>query len=199
MKNSIKAVITLLISSSSLNLMAQKNTSGIYLTEKDYKSHQLSYVLGSTDKLQLNGFLNGKHISLTYQGKKIELAKKDIFGYHLHDQDYRFFQNEAYNIIDTTGFTLYSREKLTQQVKGYKPMERYFYSTNTAQPVLELTLENLAISFPDQAGFRYSLQNYFHKDADLMAYDQAAHQYKVKYLYFQEKKVLAAHQNSRDK
>jgi hypothetical protein len=199
MKNSIKALITILISSYSLGIMAQQNTNGVYLTEKDYKSHKLSYVLGSHDKIQLNEFLNGKHINLTYQGKNIELAKTDIFGYRQHNQDFRYFQNEAYSIVDTAGFMLYSREKLSQQVKGYKPAIHYFYSINTAQPVLELTLDNLNDSFPDQAGFRYSLQNYFGKDDDLMAYDKAAHQYKIKYLYFQQKQVLASHQKSRDK
>jgi hypothetical protein len=193
MKNSIKALMMMTITSCSMSSMAQQVTSGVYLTEKDYRSHQISYVLNRNDKMQLNEFLNGKHISLTYQGKKMELAKKEIFGYRLNRMDFRLFQNEAYRIIDTAGFMLYSREKLTQQIKGYKPVTRYFYSTSTAQPVKDLTVENLAASFPDQAGFRYSLENYFNKDSDLMAYDKPSHQYKLKYLYFQQKKVFAAH------
>lgn len=192
----MKALISILISSCSLSLMAQQNTSGIYLTEKDYRSHQLSYVLNSNDKIQLNEFLNGRHISLTSQGKKIELAKKDIFGYRLHNQDYRFFQNETYSIVDTAGFMLYSREKLTQQAKGYQPVTRYFYSVDATQPVIDLTIENLANSFPGQTSFRYSLQNYFNNNTSLMAYDKLAGEYKIKYLYFQQKQVLAAHQRT---
>lgn len=198
MKNLIRALLIALIGSSGIDVMAQQTAGGIYLTEQDYKNHKLSYTLTPHDKMQLNEFLDGKRISLTYQGKKIELAKSDIFGYRLHDKDYRLFQNSAYSILDTTGFTLYSREQLTQQVKGYKPVERYYFSANPARPILELTLKNLETGFPEQPRFRYSLQNYFNKDADLAAYDKAIGQYKIKYLYLQQKQPLNAHQNNPD-
>lgn len=178
-----------------MGLRAQNTnvTNGIYLTEQDYKANKLSYVLSKNDKIQLNGFLDGKNVSLTYQGKKIKLAKSEIYGYRLNNQSFRFYHNETYLIIDTAGFMLYSRQILAQQGKGYKPVERSFYSINTAQPVSELTIENLSNSFSKEAGFRYSLNSYFSKDADLVEYDKQTGQYKIKYLYFQQKQVIASH------
>jgi hypothetical protein len=194
MKNSIKTLTAIaIISLSVLRLQAQTSTgsNGIYLTEQDYKSNKLTYTLSPTDKVQLNEFLDGKNISLVYQGKKLTLAKSEIFGYRMHNHDFRFFNNKAYNIVDTAGFTLYKKDKLTQQGKGYLPVETYFYSVNLEQPVQKLTIENLWNSFPTQTGFRYSIQNNFKQDADLVAYDKLSNQYKVKYLYFQQKAVMA--------
>jgi len=190
MKTSIKVlIVVMMICIQDIRLQAQstKNATGIYLNEQDYKSGKLSYVLDKNDKLQLNGFLNGKHVALIYQGKKIKLSKSEIFGYRQNNQDFRFYQNQTYKILDTAGFMLYSNQQLTQQGKGYAPVERYFYSISTANPVLSLTIENMDKSFPTRSEFRYSIQNYFHRDADLMAFDKADNQYEIKYLYFEHK------------
>ncbi|MDN5285297.1 MAG: hypothetical protein JWR38_1571 [Mucilaginibacter sp.] len=192
MKNSIKMLIAMMvISIQGIRLHAQntKTTTGIYLTEQDFKTGKLSYILSANDKLQLNGFLGGKHIGLVYQGKKIKLSKSEVFGYRQNNQDFRFFHNEAYQILDTAGFLLYSHPQLTQQGKGYKPVEGYFFSTSSAMPVLSLTIENIDKSFSAQSEFRYSVQSYFHKDADLITFDKADNQYEIKHLYFEHKQT----------
>jgi hypothetical protein len=200
MKNLIKALVLLIIVGMyGTSLKAQTVSSGIYLTEQDYRSNTLSYVLSDQDKLRLNEFIDGKNINLTYQGKKITLSKSQIFGYRLNNQDFRFYQNQAYRILDTGGFLLYSREKLTQGTKGYKPVEKYFYSVDPSQPVMALTTQNLWNSFPGQTGFRYSLQSNFNNDADLIAYDKLSNQYKIKYLFMQQmhqqKQSIITHAN----
>jgi hypothetical protein len=194
MKTSITILFSVITMLSAMGLRAQNTNAanGVYLTEQDYKANRLSYVLSNNDKIQLNSFLGGKNVNLTYQGKKIKLAKSEIYGYRLNGQSFRFYHIETYRIIDTAGFMLYSRQILAQQGKGYKPVERSFYSVGTAQPVLELSIDNLSNSFPTEAGFRYSLNNYFSKDADLMEYDKQTDQYKIKYLYFQQKQVMAS-------
>jgi hypothetical protein len=173
-----------------LSLKAQ-STTGVYLNENDYKNHKLTYA-SNTDEIQLNEFFGGSSISIINEGKKVNLDKNKIFGYRLANQDYRFYNNTAYKIIDTAGFTIYSREKLSQQTKGYKPTVQYFYSVDNKQAVKDLTLANLTASFPQATDFRYSLQNNFRTDADLISYDKVANQYKVKYLYFEHKRVMAS-------
>lgn len=190
MKTSIKVlVVAMMICIQGIRSQAQgtKRATGIYLNEQDYKAGKLSYALDKNDKLQLNGFLNGKYVTLVYQGKKMKLSKSEIFGYRQNNQDFRFYQNEVYKILDTAGFMLYSRQQLTQQGKGYAPVESYFYSVNTTNPVLSLTIENIDKSFPNRAEFRYSVQSYFRGDADLMAFDKADNQYEIKYLFFEHK------------
>jgi hypothetical protein len=196
MKNSIKVLVTTMtIVMSGIGLMAQNTNgnSGIYLNEQDYKAGKLSYVLSNKDKMLVSGFLGGKTVRLIYQGKKIKLAKSEIYGYRRNNQNFRFHHNDAYTILDTAGFVLYSRQKLTQQGKGYKPVDKYFYSINTSAKVLELTIGNLWNSFPEQAGFRYTLQSNFSKDDDLVQYDEQTRQYKIKYLYFQQRQLSSAH------
>lgn len=196
MKNSIKVLLIsaiMGIHSISSTAQGEQGKTGVYLTEKDYKSHKLSYTLAKGDKLQLNEFLGGQNIDLFYQGRKVKLAKESIFGYRDNGKDFRLYHNDAYRIIDTAGFLLYGREKLTQQGKGYTHTEQYFYSLNTAKPLVQLTIQNLCNSFPDKPGFRYSIEGSFKKDADLVNYDRLSKQYKIKYLYFQHPQVLAAH------
>jgi hypothetical protein len=194
MKTSIKVLLAITFVMSAMGLKAQTaNTKkGIYLNEQDYKNHKLSYILNSHDKLQLNEFLNGKNVCLVHQGNKVKLAKNDIFGYHLQGQDFRFYHNGSYRIIDTAGFLLYGHLKLVQQGKGPKPVEEFYFSANTSQPILDLTIPNLSNSFPRQVGFRYSLQGNFSVDADLMSYDKISNLYKIKYLYFKQKQVVNA-------
>jgi hypothetical protein len=190
MKASIKVLFAALLMIQGLSLKAQ-NTTGVYLNENDYKDHKLTYA-SNTDKLQLNEFFGGSSISVMSEGKKVNLNKSEIFGYRLANQDYRFYNNVAYKVIDTTGFTIYSREKLVQDTKGYKPATQYFFSVNGKQAVKELTIANLAASFAQATDFRYSLQNNFRSDADLISYDHVANQYKVKYLYLEHRRVMAS-------
>jgi len=196
MKNSIKVVITTIITFMipALSLEAQniKAASGIYLTEQDYKANKLSYALTGNDKMRLNEFLNGKNVTLIYQGKKVVLPKSATYGFRLDNQDFRFFNNTSYKVLDTAGFVLYSYPRLTQQGKGYRPVEQYAYSTNTSAAVLELTIENLWKSYPAQEGFCFALKNYFSDGADLAEYDAFSHRYKIKHVYFQQTQHLTA-------
>ena len=190
MKTSIKVLFAAILMIQGLNLKAQ-STTGVYLNENDYKDHKLTYA-SNTASIQLNEFFGGNTISVVNEGKKVSLNKNEVFGYRLANQDYRFYNNVAYKVIDTTGFTIYSREKLVQHIKGYKPSTQYFYSVNNKQAIKELTIANLTASFPQSADFRYSLQNNFRDDADLISYDHVANQYKVKYLYMEHKRVIAS-------
>ncbi|WP_121809725.1 hypothetical protein [Mucilaginibacter kameinonensis] len=188
MKNSIKMIIVMMVIGIQANCLMAQNTdanSGIYLTVQDYKSGKLSYEPEAGKKLKLNDFLGGSRISILSGDKKIRLAKSEIFGYRYEGKDYRLYQNEAYEVIDTAGFPLYAHVQLMPQGKGYSRTETYFYSTDTTTPVLNLTIANVYRSFPGQNDFRYSIRNYFHGDADLMAYDSLNREYQIKYLYFE--------------
>ena len=188
MKNSIKMIIVTMMISIQANRLGAQNESGkagIYLTAQDYKADKLSYIPEAGTKLKLHEFLGGKRISITAGGKKIRLSKSGVFGYRDGGKDYRFYQNEAYEVLDTAGFPLYVHTQLIPMGKGYMQIENYFYSTGTTAPVLNLTVANVYKSFRYQNDFRYSIRNYFHGDADLMAYDSVNREYQIKYLYFE--------------
>jgi hypothetical protein len=188
MKNSIKMIIITMMISIQANRLVAQNTNanaGIYLTVQDYKACRLSYVPEAGEKLKINDFFGGKHISVKAGSKKISLLKGNVFGYRDGGKNYRFYQNEAYEILDTAGFPLYTHAQIIPQGKGYTRYEKYFFSAAIATPVLNLTVANVYKSFPDQNDFRYSIRNYFHGDADLMAYDSINKGYQIKYLYFE--------------
>lgn len=176
-------IILMMIGMQANSLMAQSNTTGIYLTAQDYKAGKITYA--NAAGLKLNNFLGGNHISLTSEGKKVRLAKAEIFGYRLNGIDFRFYHNEAYQVLDTAGFILYSRSQLIPQGKGYVTVNKYFYSTTESASVNALTIANISQSFPEQTDFRYSLEHYFVGDADLATYDKLNKQYEIKYLYFE--------------
>ncbi len=185
MKTSIKVLIALLITAPGLGLKAQSFNSGIYLTEQDYKASKLSYVLKDNDKLRLNDFLDGKNISVTNQGRTTKLAKNEIFGYRLKNEDYRFFNNVAYKIIDIKDFYIFSRPKLTQQGKGLKPVDTYYFSTKANAVIEPLTISNLTSAYAQNPKFKYTVEQQFRSDNDLIAYDEAIKEYKLKYLFDQ--------------
>lgn len=100
-------------------------------------------------------------------------------------QEYRKVGREKFRVIDTTGFYLYSLNKLVQGEKIARPETVYYFSVDSGSPVLELTMDNLEKAFAGNAKFRYSLEEEFHGDRQLMAYDKLLKTYKIKYLYGQ--------------
>jgi hypothetical protein len=111
-----------------------------------------------------------------------------MYGGPAKTQDYRKVGREKFRIIDTAGFYLYSLNKLVQGEKIARPETVYYFSVDSGSPVLELTMENLEKAFAGNARFRYSLEEEFHGDKHLMAYDKFLKTYKIKYLYSQASK-----------
>jgi hypothetical protein len=103
----------------------------------------------------------------------------------VYGQEYREVSNRKYEIVDKTGFYLYSYKMLVQGEKIARPETVYFFSVDKDSPVLELTMANLGKAFASNPKFRYSLEASFHGDKQLMAYDKAIKMYKIKYLYSQ--------------
>jgi hypothetical protein len=97
----------------------------------------------------------------------------------------RVYGKSTYKIIDTTGFYLYSINKLVQGEKIARPQTVYYFSVTGSGPLQELTVANLENVFAGNARFRYSLEAQFRSDKGLMAYDGALKMYKIEYLYSQ--------------
>lgn len=190
MKNLIKVLLAaccFVLPSKRLLAQNQADSNGVYLSLQDYQQNKLSYSLSKHDKLYLHEFLEGKNLMLRYEGKKVKLPKNSIFGYQWHGQNYRLYHNISYRILDTAGFILYTREKLSPANKGFKEMPAYAYSLDLKQQPSNLTMENLDSTFLSETGFRYALQCNFKTDEELSAFDVFSHQYKIKYLYYKFK------------
>lgn len=160
---------------------AQKQSGGLYLTYNDYLNHKLSY---TQDKINVHEFIGMKNVTVISNGKKVIIPKNQLFGYRdSNNNDYRFNDGKAYQIIDTTGFYIYSYDKLVQQGKGPKPTRVYFFSKKTDDTILPLTAENIAVAFPENTKFKYMVEVASKSDIKLDAYDAQLNEYKIKELY----------------
>ena len=162
--------------------------SGLYLSHSDYLTHKLSYATEPANpggnKLYIHEFIGHTMVTVISNGKKQFFEKSKLFGYHDGaNNDYRFFDNKAYQIVDTTGFYIYSYEKLVQQGKGPKPTRVYFFSKKPGSEILSLTPENIAMAFPKNHKFRYMVDVEAKSDIKLDAYDNVASEYKIKELF----------------
>ena len=99
----------------------------------------------------------------------------------------RVYQKEKFQIVDTTAFYLYTQNKNVVPAggKGMYRADLYFFSTTVDSPIIPLTIENLKRAYPANLAFHYALDAYFNSDRQLMAYDEYAKMYKLKYLFLQ--------------
>ena len=188
----LKSVLPLFIMglSYSVNAQTENKTNGIYLSEKDFISHNITYPVGKGDKMHLNEFFGSSYLSIGNGGYRKTLQKDDVFGYHDKGQDFRIFKRSSYQIIDTAGFIIYSGYVLVQQRKGYMPVKQYFFSETSNTDIVTLTKENLSRVFSKSPDFRYAQESYFHNDQELLAYDKIEKQYKLKHIYFKSIKQM---------
>ena len=160
---------------------------GLYLTSEDFLNHKLSYESDGSNgnKIQLRAVFGGHKIIVIQNGKKQLFSKSEIFGYRNDGQDFRYFNNNAYRIIDTQGFYIYGYCKLIPAGKGLKDSEFFYFSSKADAEIKPLTMDNLQAVFSKNTKFLYTIQGFFRTDNELTAYDASLKEYKLKYLYAQ--------------
>jgi hypothetical protein len=161
-------------------LCAQTAQPGIYLTYKDYLEHRLSYA-GKADDITFHEFFGESFISVSSGGKKFHLAKNEVYGYRDKNEDYRFFNNRSYRILDTIGFYLYSRDKIA--ASGKKIVQTKFFSTSGNTAIFPLTLSHVNAAFAQSHHFKYMVDAQFKSDAELIEFDTIEKKYKIKEIY----------------
>jgi hypothetical protein len=186
--NKIKVLITALLITAGYVTKANAQLCGLYLTYNDYLTHTLSYATEPANpkgnKIFIHEFVGHSTVTVITHGKKQVFEKSNLFGYHdAANHDYRFFDEKAYRIVDTSGFYIYSYEKLVQQGKGPKPTSVYYFSKKPGSEILSLTAENITMAFPKNHKFRYMVDVEAKTDMKLDAYDNAADEYKIKELF----------------
>jgi hypothetical protein len=170
-----------------------QQSKGLYLTYNDFLNHKLSYTEDPANpgknKIIIHEFIGTGKVTVISEGKEMVFEKSKIFGYHDNTgNDYRFSDNKAYQIIDTTGFYLYSYDKLVQEGKGPKPTRVYFFSKKTYGALVPFTLKNVANAFPENPKFRYMVEVAAIYNVKPDAYDNESNVYKIKELYAQSLK-----------
>ncbi len=192
MKQLIKPTLVILFAMSFTCAFSQAGSSakvGLYKNEDDFNMHKLTFELdckSKQDAIKTNGFFESPKVTVTINNKKYVVLKKDFFGYHdCKGNDYRFYQNKMFEIVDTVSFYVYKHTALEPGAggKGYATITKYYFSKKGDGPLRSLTVKALSDAFPENAKFRYALESYAHNDHGLMDYDPYLKSYKLKYLF----------------
>ena len=172
----------------SLAATAQKDSSGIYKTVKDFQQGKLSYAINyktESHKINDNLLFNESEIKVTHQGTPYTLKKSETYGYRdTKGVDFRFVGNKAYKILNK-GFSplLYVFQSPKQGVKGpAQYVSTYFFSKDPGSAPESLTRDNLKAAYPDNHKFHDALDAQFKDDKELAGYDSFHKMYKVNHL-----------------
>lgn len=181
------ATLLIAVLSLPLILIAQKDSSGLYLTPEDFGSKKLSYAIDcNTEKHRIKSDLifNDSKIQVTHEGKKYTLEKSQTFGYRGCDQEvYRFVEKLRYKMLNPQEpLLLYFYQHLAQApkfVEQHPP--QYFFSVGPGR-VQKLTIANVKTAFPDNHSFHDAVDAQFKHDKDLYAYDEFHRMYKLNWV-----------------
>lgn len=169
--------------------IAQKDSSGIYLTANDFKVGKLSYAINyKTEKHKINDyvFLNSEQVNVTHHGKTYKLDKNTIYGYKsTKGEGFRFVNNQQYKILNPGEKILiyeYQESGTDSKHPLLSTLYTYYFTTDAENIPVQLTKENLKKAFADNTKFTSKLDENFKTDDDLITYNKLNKMYKLNWL-----------------
>lgn len=181
-------VLVVTISISWINMFAQtnlSNQSGLYLTAQDYADKKLSYINTNAGryKIKIAPLFNKNRVQVIKNGEKHNFFQFNLFGYRNKNQDYRFFNDQEYKLVDNSFFYIYTSVVTINEGKVLTKKTNYYFSKEADGNIMALTLYNLKKAFADNHRFQDLLDLYFRQDNELTWYDSFNKMYKVEHLF----------------
>ena len=184
----LKTLLFLLITTIAFG---QNDKSGVYLSFNDYLNNKLSYEINcKTEKhtIRLNDFLNQSYITVIHHDKKIKLQKDSIYGFISCDEPLVRFQNKEHYYLAEQGFVwIFFKEVPIAQNKGFKLEKQYYFSTKGDGKLIELTINNIKQSFPDNHKLHDMMDAQF-QNTSISEYDSFHKMFKVNHILQQSVK-----------
>jgi hypothetical protein len=171
------------------SLFAQK--SGVFKSFSDYAIGKMEYGIDCATekhKIRLNDFLGKDFITVVHDGKPYNLKKAETWGFQLCDEKIVRFQGEEhFPLIDKGILWIYSKQTIepsrggkgNSQRGGVRTVTTYYFSRRGDNVILELTLNNLKATFPDNHPLHDAIDAKFKSDVSLGGYDKFHKQYKI--------------------
>ena len=179
----IKTVLFILLT---LNVLAQNEISGVYLTFDDYIHNKMSYEINcktEKHKIKLNEFLNKSYITVIHNGEKFELKKDSIYGVVYCDEPLvRFQDNEHYYLAEKGPVWFLYKMENKSTGKSFFTEKKYYFSVNGDGKLIELSKENLKNAFPNNHIFHDMLNAQFSSNVNIAEYDSFHKMFKVNHL-----------------
>lgn len=182
-------ITTLLLSISG---WAQKDSSGIYKTAKDFQNRKLSYAINyKKEKYAVHSIydyvlFNDSIINVNHYGTYYTLRKSDTYGYRsVKGEEFRFVDNKVYKILNPgEQLLLYAYQHpfhSPKEAAKYPPV--YFFSVDAVTFPQLLTIANLKAAFPNDHKFHNALNSQFKEDNQLYNYDSIHNMYKINWIF----------------
>lgn len=95
----------------------------------------------------------------------------------------RNYNNVNYEVLDTDGFMIYSRDVHITGSKARLTEKRYYFSKDTDSAIKPLTIDNLKHEFPTNRKFHDLIDIHFRSSNELTRYDSYYKEYKLKSIF----------------
>ena len=137
MKTLKQFLIIAFITLASANLFSQTEKkeptlAGVYLTLADYKAGKITYDIDCSNekqKIKLHDFFTKPYFDVNHKGEKHTLQKKDVYGYRdCHDNMFRFFNNEEYQLAESGSINIYFLQQAVAVDKSFTTINVYYFS-----------------------------------------------------------------------
>lgn len=92
----------------------------------------------------------------------------------------KYLKHTDYKVLKSRAIVIYERQRPGDKLNLFKPIITHYFSVKGSDKLYPLTLENLKKVYPDGPAFK-TVDTYFDKDDDLLAYDKIHHQFRINY------------------
>jgi hypothetical protein len=179
------SALSITAQNSNLNAVNQTSKSGVYLTYSDFKNNKLTYEVDckkETNAIKLHEFLNKSFITVKYKGNKIDLQKDSIYGIQNCDEPLIRFQNKEHFVLAEKGpLWIFYKEVNVAQSKGTKFEKEYFFSSTGGGKLIELTINNVKSTFPDNHKLHDAIDLQF-QNISISEYDTFHKMFKINHI-----------------
>ena len=168
-----------------LSAKAQSPKSGVYKTFADYNNGKLAYGIDCKIEkhiIKLNEFFNKSYITIKHKEEKIKLQKDSIYGVLNCDEPLIRFQNtEHFYLAEKGAIWIFYKEVSVAQGKGFKIEKQYYFSTKGDGKLIELTINSVKRSFPDNHPLHDAISAQF-QISDISEYDTFHKMFKINHI-----------------
>ena len=158
---------------------------GLYKSADDFLNGTLAYEQQEFEKHRLHTDIpiNKLVVKVKDGGESHKFFKWDLYGYKSRkNENFRFYNEKSYKIVDTTAFLIYSREENIIDGKARTRQTRYYFSKGPESRIVPLTIRNLKHAFPNRE-FHDLLDLQFRNNRELVMFDSFNKEYKLKRIF----------------
>ena len=158
---------------------------GIYRNASDFKQRYYWIKSNTNEKFKVypHKHFHTNEIKVVCGDSIFNIAKADIYGYtDKEGNQYRFFNNQQYKIINPTENVLLYSKQVLGGPKGNTPTLTYFFSKDAASPLSELSILNVKNTFRENPQLIEKFDLHFKNDIDLIQYDAYNKSYRINHL-----------------